>query len=384
MPQYSGGELSLAITPVRWEVNLQRYDGSTLLPITKIVKRGHLFVSLNGLGSFSLELSPKKLNALGYKDIALDSMLEFRRKHGAVRTFSFFKRKTDRTRDTLTISGYGLNHLLKRRAIPYYAESSYAKKNMALDDMAKELVRENCTSDAKVFDDTATTDTLRDYAALGFSLTVQPNNTAAPVDTMGFAWEKDLFATLQKVCQNSTQQGTRLFFNVERIGDTAFEFRTYIDQQGTDRRAIQTFGAAAGNLTETKVVLDRSEEVTYLYVAGRGDAANRKIEEVSNTTRLGASPINRLESVYNATSTADADLAGVGNSVLEKYKPVRLFDGELVSRFGAYYGIDWELGDLLDIDDGGEQFTALVHAVEFDFAPGGKTTARGRFTILDE
>lgn len=381
MTTYGTGILPLALQSPAWEVWLERYDGSALLPLTEMVNRGHLFVSLNGLGSCSLELSLDKLQAAGYKDIPTDSILEFRRKHGTVKSFSFYKRKTTRTQSGIIVAGMGLNHLLKRRVIAYYTGSSFAKKTAALDDIMKALVKENCTSDAVDFEDEVTAVPERDYSQV-LDFTVQPETTLAPSDTVAFAWD-NLYETLVKLAENATQQGARLFFEVVRIGDTAFQFQTFADAYGIDRRGQQTFSAAFGNLTDTELTLDRSAEINYLYVAGKGREEFRKIAQVQNVTNVQHSPLNRIEGVYNATNTDDNALESVGYQALERNKPLRLFKGQLQDAEGSRYGLDWDLGDLLDAQDGDEEFEIMVTGVEFDFS-GNSTSIKGRFQVLDE
>lgn len=381
MTTYGSGTLPLALQMPTWEVWLERYDGSALLPLTDMVNRGHLYVSLNGLGSCSLELSLDKLQAAGYKDIPTDSLLEFRRKHGAVKSFSFYKRKTTRTQDGLIVAGMGLNHLLKRRVIAYYTGSSFAKKTAALDDMMKAIVKENCYTEAVDYEDGTTVVPERDYSQI-IDFTVQPETTLAPSDTVAFAWD-NVYDTLVKLAENATQQGTRLFFEVVRVSDNAFQFQTFANAYGIDRRGQQTFSAAFGNLTDTELTLDRSNEVNYLYVAGKGREEYRKIEEVQNVANVQHSPLNRIEGVYNATNTDDNALASVGYQALERNKPLRLFKGQLQDAEGSRYGVDWDLGDLLDAQDGEEEFEIMVTGVEFDFS-GGRTSIKGRFQVLDE
>ena len=381
MTTYGSGTLPLALQAPAWEVWLERYDGSALLPLTDMVNRGHLYVSLNGLGSCSLELSLDKLQAAGYKDIPTDSLLEFRRKHGAVKSFSFYKRKTTRTQDGLIVAGMGLNHLLKRRVIAYYTGSSFAKKTAALDDMMKAIVKENCYTEAVDYEDGTTVVPERDYSQI-IDFTVQPETTLAPSASVAFAWD-NVYETLVKLAEKATQQGTRLFFEVVRVSDNAFQFQTFANAYGIDRRGQQIFSAAFGNLTDTELTLDRSNEVNYLYVAGKGREEYRKIEEVQNVANVQHSPLNRIEGVYNATNTDDNALASVGYQALERNKPLRLFKGQLQDAEGSRYGLDWDLGDLLDAQDGEEEFEIMVTGVEFDFS-GGKTSIKGRFQVLDE
>ncbi len=59
-PFYSGGALPIELTPVSWEILLQRFNGVQLFPLTPLSLEWDLFVSLNGLGSFSLMLDLKQ------------------------------------------------------------------------------------------------------------------------------------------------------------------------------------------------------------------------------------------------------------------------------------------------------------------------------------
>lgn len=371
---YSSTPLPLEVTPVTWEVFLQTRTGAQLIPLNGIATRGQVYVSLNGLGSFWLELDRDKLRAAGYEDIPDRMLIEFVRKHGAVRKFSFYKLKTVRTGNRLTISGLGLNVLLQWREIAYYAGSSYAYKTAALDNMAKAIVRENLTSVA-VHYQTGAPETGRDYGQV-LTFTVEADVSAAPSDTLGFAWE-NVYETLLKICTNSAEQGTRLFFEVARIGDEAFEFRTYTNLPGIDRRAGRTLGAEAGNLSDTEYVRDATGEITYLYVAGKGEADQRKIEEVTVDRELDA--LTRVERTYNATTTPNPALAGVGREVLQRYKVLETFDGKLVSNAGGYYGVDWDLGDMLDAHDGPDTFSILVTGLEMLY---GAPSVTGSFEVV--
>lgn len=377
---YGSGDLPLAWQNPTWEIWLERYDGSALFPLTDMVIAARVYVALNGLWSFALELSLEKLHAAGYKDIPTDSIIEFRRKHGTVKSFSFYKRKTVRTKYRIIIAGFGLNHLLKRRVIAYYTGSSYAKKTGYLDDLAKAIVRENMTSDAVNYAD-GSADTARDLGQV-LDFTVQVDTSNAVSDTMAFAWD-NVYETLVKICDNSAKQGTRLFFEIVRTGDTSFQFQTLTNTYGIDRRGAQTFGEAFGNLGNTELTLDRGTEVNYLYVTGKGVEEYRKIEPVSNDDLINASPLNRMEGTYNASTADDDALAGIGARVLERSKPLRLYKGELQDSEGARYGVDWDLGDLLDAQDGDEEFEIMITGLEFSLSDN-QTTTRGRFMVLDE
>ena len=264
MPVYSGGQLPLDYTPATWEIWLQRYDGTQLVALSPLALDWKIFIGLNGLNSFTLALDLLQLNALGYRDIPLDSMIEFRRRRGAVRTFSFYKRDFRRERDLYTCSGFGLNWLLQgRNTAAYYAGTSYTVKSGAIDNLMKEVVRENCYTGA-VNRDTAAADTLRDYSQI-FGFSVAANTQQADEATIHCA-QDNVYNVLVKLANMSAQKGTRLFFEVFRTGDTTFVFDTRAVCYGIDRRNSRTFGRENGTMRDTVLEYKRSSEITYLYV----------------------------------------------------------------------------------------------------------------------
>lgn len=379
--QYSGGVLPPALTLPDWEIWLQRFDGTQLIALTPFALEWEFFVSLNGLNPFSLTLDLPKLQAAGYKDLPLDSMIEFRRTRGAVRMFSFYKRDTDpRTQYTLTAKGYGLNHLLARpNTSAYYAGTSYTVKTGALDDVMKAVVRENMYTSA-VNRDTLAADSARDYSqTMGFSVAV--DTSAAPSKTIHCAAD-NVYDLLVKLANTSARDGTRLFFEVFRPGDKTFIFDTRTVCYGTDRRGLRTFGRDNGTMRDTTFSIKRAQEVNYLYVLGQREGALRGIAEVSNDDRMNDSPINRMEGSYNANQTADADLPDVGLRVLETTKPARLFDGELIDAEEARYGKDWELGDILDAKDGKDEFEIMITGVRFRMGAGKNEVIEGTFEVI--
>lgn len=379
--QYSGGALPDELQEVHWEVYLQRFDGKQLRAFPKAaILEWAFFVSLNGLGWFRLTISLDGLREMGYGnalDLPLHSMIEFKRKRGKVRNFSFYKTDFKRTENLYTAKGYGLNWLLQgRETAAYYAGTSYTVKSGALDDSMKAVVRENCYTGA-VNRDTGDPDPARDYSQIiGFS--VAEDVSAAATATLNCA-DDNVYDVLVKMANISAQQGTRLFFQVEREAETTFIFRTYTDVYGLDRTGKRTFGTANGSMRDTSYEVKHGSERTYLYVLGQGQGALRNIEEVSNSDGLNASPLNRREGAYNANQTAAANLASVGYQQLERNRPLKLFDGELIDSEESRYADHWDLGDLADVKDGEYEAKIMITGIEFSVSGGGKEQIKGTF-----
>lgn len=379
---YAGGDLPPELVQPTWEVLLQRFDGTQLIPLTKLAGGWSFFVSLNGLGWFNLPLHRARLAEVGYPDdIPLDSLVEFMfSRSGKKKGFSFYKRKVKRTQNLIEISGRGLNFLLGGRTTgAYSANTTYTVKTLPLDDMVKQIVRENCGDEA-VIESTGDPDTERDYSqVIGFS--VAENTSGAETHTLSFA-DDNVYETLVKIANLSTQDGTRLFFQVERPNDTTFKFETRLDCYGKDRRGIRTFGVENGSMRDTEFMADHSDEITYIYVAGQNPGALRERVPVSNPTALNASPLNRRELTRDARNTATENLESVGYQELEARKAVRSFDGELIDAEGARYALDWDLGDILDAKDGEDEFEIMITGVRFDNRGGEDVAITGQFVVI--
>lgn len=346
----------------RWEVWTSSARGNRLKLGGGIGKFG-IGRICNNIGEWYIDLP----SSFDMSLVPLDNMVEFWRapEDGPLSLFSVgFVKQRERWTHGRRISGPDQNDILQTRIVAYAAGSSDSEKTDNYDDMMKDIMRFNFGSSA--------TDTDRDLSDYNF--TVAPDSGAAPSGTLAFSWT-NVLDTLIKIADASQEAGTELYFDlvpvVQSDQSIGFNFRTYIDQPGQDRTQDASnpvfFGEKFGNLLDGLVIEDARDEVNDVYVGGQGTEASRKIENVSNTARIGRSPWNRREGFINYSNADSTDtLVSAGYAEITDRRPRKKFSGVLVDTPQARFGVDWGLGYRVTCDHDGEQFDALIKQVDLE------------------
>jgi hypothetical protein len=283
-------------------------------------------------------------------------------------------RRVQRTLDAqgrrvVVLHAYAALELLRRRVVAYNATTSYTEKTAAADNMIKAIARENLGSLA--------TDTARSWASL---LTVAADTGAAPSVTLGFA-RQNVLTTVQKVCQASAQNGTRLYVDIVAPTDTTLELRTYTARRGTDHgstsAAPTVFAPEFGNLIDPSIDDDYSEEITYVYAGGQGQEDQRIVATATDATRAGRSPFGRREGFRDARQVANnpiaAQLEDEAAAALEAGRPRRRFTATLLDTPGTTFGIHWGWGDTITARWEDASGDYRIEAVRLGVAGGRET-----------
>lgn len=236
------------------------------------------------------------------------------------------------------------NRLLDRHYVAYYASSSQTSKTGLAGDVMKEIVTENISSSANDYSGTAT-----DRGISSSFFTVQSNLGDGASVSISFSWRKVL-AVLQDIANASTTAGTYMAFDVVSDGFGNLQFRTYQDQRGTDHRTNNPIilDPYAGNLANTSLVFDYTDEATFVYAAGQGQDSSRTIATASNPARIAVSPFARNEyfqdarQATNLTQTQDA-----ADAALRDNRGMVTYDSKIIETASNRYGIDYKFGDIL-------------------------------------
>lgn len=281
-----------------------------------------------------------------------------------------------------TVFAMSPTELLSRRIIAFVTGSSQSSKADLVDDMMKEIVDENLGASAGVDDFGAA----RSFDSSFFS--IQADAGAGPSITKSFAW-RNVLVVLQDLSDAAREAGTEVYFAVVPTSVTTFEFQTFIDQPGQDRRLPAgsgpiLFSLDQGNIEVPILEDDFENEVNYVYGGGQGEAAARDIQEVRDLDRINASIWNRREafrdSRHEATSAGVTDEAEVR---LIEGRPRRRFSTDILSVDGARYGLDWDFGDRITVEYLREQFNALIKVVSVRVDSSGLETVTGRLEVED-
>jgi hypothetical protein len=236
--------------------------------------------------------------------------------------------------------------LLESRCVAYFTASSQTVKSGLAGNLMKAVVRENVASTANDYTGTATT------RGLSSSLfTVQADlGDGASID-MQFAW-RNVLSVLQDMANASMTAGTYLAFDVVYDGFGHLEFRTYAGQRGADHRFTSNnwiiLDPYAGNLADTSLSYDYTDEATFIYCAGQREQADRVVATSSNATRMAVSPFSRRELFQDARqSDTSAQVQDQADAALWDGRGKVVFDGKVIETPYTRYGIEYKLGDIL-------------------------------------
>lgn len=277
---------------------------------------------------------------------------------------------------------YDLNYLLGNpsadagRIVAY--DSTYATANPsvtnakadktgAADDILKQVARENMAS--------SVVDTTRDLTQ--FFFTVEANKSAAATITVQMA-RRNLLKLFQELCNASVTDGVYLAWDIvctvppSTGGALAFELRTYTLQRGIDHRVTSNnpllIGPDFGNLDDIELGFVNTDEVNFVYAAGKGEQAIRLNTTASDTARINMSPYNRREQFVDASNTdGPTSLQDAADAALRAGRPFVTLSGRFIDTDQARYGVHWEWGDYVTAQVDGFNFDCRLDKISISF-----------------
>jgi len=296
-------------------------------------------------------------------DLDTDVLLDIWRKYKGgswYRDFTCLHRGLEReTMETglRLVTGYqrGLLDLLARRIIIGFAGTAYTQKSGAAETVLKAFVTDQCLAGEPID---------RPITGLSIEADGAGGNTIAPE----VAW-RGLLETLQEFA-GDVGGGD---FDLELDADDAitFTFNWYDAQRGTDRTwgngvvAPVIFSTKRGNVRNMMYKKSRLGEITSVIVGGQGDGASRSMATRDNVAAIADSPWNRIESFLNMSNLADASaLEDAGDAELEKGQYIETLSCDMLLSGNTVYGDDFNLGDLVTIENDGYQVDKKIVCVQ--------------------
>jgi hypothetical protein len=293
-----------------------------------------------------------------------------------LRRWRFISRGGNRT---VELAGPCQNELLRRRIVAAYTGSAQAKKSDFADDMMKAFVSE-ALSDAAAPTPTAGT---RAWP----SLTVQADLGDGPSIDRSVEFNQLLTTSgggvLTSIAKASREAGTEVFYDVRPKvltgSSISFEFHTWTINEVRDVSDSVVFDESAGNMIDTELEYDYSEEQNYIYSAGQGEAADRNVQQVYDEARYSVSQWARCEGYMDAASeSTNAGVIALGRSRLAEGRPKIRFSGTPVDTRGTRFGKDWDIGYRVGAKAEEITFDHLIRAVTLVVDEDGRDEIRTR------
>ena len=301
---------------------------------------------------------------------------------------------------TLMLRGRNGMDLLRRRHVIQYTDTQYTTKTDYIDDMMKEIVREQMLY-GSCLDYAGVSDNDRAFPQGEFS--VQDDLSIGPNTKLAFADRNvlDLMRELMDLSVNlnyTLSTNRKIYFGVIPVslaGSTAtlaepnakigYQFQTFADLRGVDRTDGVEFSVENGNLKTPTYIESHFDEMNAVYVKGQGLDSARATLEVENLSLIKKSRWNRCEGVRTATFEDDASgLQGEADVALGEGRPIFNLDSVFLNSPGSkntprsLYGIDWDMGDLLPVSYAGKQFNIEVVNVYVSVDDMGNENITGR------
>lgn len=252
----------------------------------------------------------------------------------------------------------GILTMLSWRIVAWYAgvanRSSF--QNAKAETVMKTLVSYNAGSNA-----TTGNGRIRNGTITGLS--VQADGAGGNTISIDCAWD-NLLDTLQKVAGIGGGD-----FDLVKTDTQAWEFRWYSGQRGTDRTATLLIALERGNMAEPEYEYDRLEERTVAIVAGQGEGTQRAV-----VVRTGPdySASNDIELFVDArNNTTSEGLNASGDTRLREARARQAFGFKILQLPSCYYGVHYNLGDLVKAQYGPVNVTQQIVGVSISLDRDG-------------
>jgi hypothetical protein len=265
----------------------------------------------------------------------------------------------------LTVYAFNALELLARRIAAYASGEPEVDKSAEADDMIKEIVYENLGAGAGVG---------RDWSAL---LSIQADATLCAVVDKAFS-RRNILTVCQEIADQTYIQTPRVYFDIICPTYGTLEFRTWINQRGTDRTRASgnplILSAELGNVSQASYVEDYETEENFIYAGGEGEGLLREIATAQDDARIGASPFGMREGFRDSRQgPTGASLTAEAESRLNEMKPRRQFTCNLVDTEQIRYGRDWFWGDRVVVQFEDMEFECEIKQIDVQVVEGKET-----------
>jgi hypothetical protein len=260
----------------------------------------------------------------------------------------------------------GILSLLGYRTINWYADlaNRTAFDGVVAETIMKTLVTYNITS-------SATTGNGRKRSGTNWpatQITVEADGANGDIRDW-YCFGDNLLASLQKLAPIAGGD-----FDLVKTSPTAYQFRWYDGQLGTDRSATVKFSLGLGNMGLPEYNESRLDEKTVACVWGQGEGSAR---DYVTRTGLNYTTTNDIEMFVDARDVELGNSTGLndrGDQKLSEVEAARTFRFDALQAPATLYGVDYFLGDLVSVENPltGSVYTQKVVAVSQSLDPAGK------------
>ena len=264
---------------------------------------------------------------------------------------------------TMTVSAVDCIDVLRRWQIMYDTNTPQATKTGAAESVIKAVVTDQLVTRGGL------PIAVESDGAFGFSVSIAAG------------WQQVL-STVQSIAQTSTQYGSYMAFDFDPTAMTAWTFRTYLGQHGTDRSSGAavplTLSDKAGDVASGTYTEDYSTCDSRVVALGRTakGATTQAIVTDATLDNLGPFAHTEMNTTMQDTTDAVYTLPCVANAELRARRPTLCLSQAILPQSpSCQYGVHYDFGDKLSCSFAGLSFTAWLEtlAVSVDASSGQET-----------
>lgn len=289
---------------------------------------------------------------------------------------AYLVRRWETRSRTYSVTGYHANILLDRRYVCYDKSTTFADKSSATaaGNLIKTLWKENAGASI----DTASRDGADTNADISSYVTTEANKgDGASVTTQ--AGRRRLADVVDELTGASLTAGTYLVAEVVDQPGSSLQLRTWSTARGRDRRATSSlpllFSEETGTLENVELVEDYTDEKTAVIAVGAGDDDLRLVQVAIDTTRLSASPLNRIEYVVELSNIDDdVQLLNAAQNELQLHRPEVYLTAELPDGSPYIRGVHYDYGDLITVEFEGRRYNCRLDSMRVSLGHGSRST----------
>lgn len=264
----------------------------------------------------------------------------------------------------VTYYAVGWNDLLRRSIIAYKADVANRTQFVAVS--AERIMKTLVTRNATPFGNTADGRD-RNVPAWGGRVAIETDLNRGNLLDMFFG-RVNLLDTLQQIADIGG--GDFDMVKLPATIQTAWIFRWYTGQLGTNRSATVTFALQYGNMANPTLRYRRLEEKTVAIVAGQEVAGVRSIESVTGTN-YNADTNSYEIFVDGSDITTTAGLQNRGSAKLYELRAREELSFDVIQTPGSLYGLHYFLGDKVTGYFQGVSATKKIQSVSINFDASG-------------
>lgn len=293
-------------------------------------------------GEFELYLPT---NAPGLSFIVPDNFVQLKQSKRTMIIESLYLNTDIEEGNQYVVKGRSLESILDRRVIRYQTIL-----NGSLQTGVATLLNQNAISPS---------DTNRKITKLIFEASTDPLITGLTFKDQFHG--ETLLDAITYICKSA---GIGFKITVNTLGQFVFKLYAGVDRSyGSLGDSIVLFSPKMDNLTTSQYLFSRKDHKTTTLVGGEGEGFIRKTLDVDRSggplteldRREGFEDASNISSSYSGGTLSLAEynelLAYRGQSYLSEHRDFEAFDGQVDPNINYVYDVDYELGDLVQIEN---------------------------------